>query len=1010
MSEKKTYSCTHCLKVFTQKNDYTRHINKKYPCVTKDQIKDLKNEELIELKEKMSETDALKFLESFFNKIKDLLRDQESITSDRALDVITDFLFLRLLNYELETNNEMDFISQTYNKKIKINNYDCDIDEFKKYFKWNELMELINLIDKDSSNQENKQLLVDVITHIIFGGIFKYNENTKEIYKNRRFFVKKFTTIQRLLKEFNKIDFTKYNVDIKGKAYEMTLQKESVTNSSFGQYFTPTCIDKYMVSNVKIKINKDGSYTKILDPACGTAGILTEYYAEVKRRADKEKIKLDKDVSKYIYGCEIVDDTLKLAQMNMLLKSNSYNTNLKNVDFLEVECLDYDDEKLDANIIMNPPFALTKKYHLFDDDVLKKIFYGQTKSGTMLFLMAGLNSISDGNQLIMVSPNGKEIFSKNKEFMNIRKKTMEIANIFKIAILPDASFKPYTSVQTLILMMEKGTKTDKIEFVKLEKNKDDTFKEIKLCLVEFKEIEKKNYSWNYKEYYIEKGIEYKNLKYEKIESICEIFLSGKRNSSEGKEFGKYPLFYCSILGNLFLDEHDFDEENIVINSTNGSGKCQVYYWNGKFSTAQNTIRFKSKVDYVLTKFIFYYLKINKNILEEKFFGMNQKKITGDDLKLIKIPIPPLEIQNLIVKELDSYYKIKDSNQNVLDEFETQRIGKFELLISLCKNTEKIKLGLMTNIKTGKNKPSDGVGEGKKYPYYGTGGITGYTDEFLVDGEYLLTPRNGTIGNITFCSGKSFPSDHMFIIKVCEDANINIKFLNYSLLGNNLSFHKTGSTIPNITKEILEELEIQVPSIEDQEKIIKEMEYFDKLKEMYQTHITNTEIQIKERFEYHLNKCKNSTTPTNTNGEKMNKENNEETDESESSNESDKESEETEDLDESNSDDEKVKPIKNKKTITKTSKSSKLNNDNEPKLENVKSTKKIIKSVEDDDNIKDVIKTKTKSNKKNVKKIITEPKNNLSDKEDDLSDIEKEFEAMTKTDVKKVKKNKSTISK
>ena len=36
-----------------------------------------------------------------------------------------------------------------------------------------------------------------------------------------------------------------------------------------------------------------------------------------------------------------------------------------------------------------------------------------------------------------------------------------------------------------------------------------------------------------------------------------------------------------------------------------------------------------------------------------------------------------------------------------------------------------------------------------------------------------------------------------------------------------------------------------------------MEYFDKLKEIYQTHITNTDIQIKERFEFHLNKCKNA---------------------------------------------------------------------------------------------------------------------------------------------------------
>jgi hypothetical protein len=41
------------------------------------------------------------------------------------------------------------------------------------------------------------------------------------------------------------------------------------------------------------------------------------------------------------------------------------------------------------------------------------------------------------------------------------------------------------------------------------------------------------------------------------------------------------------------------------------------------------------------------------------------------------------------------------------------------------------------------------------------------------------------------------------------------------------------------------------------KNYKKMEYFDKLKEIYQTHITNTDIQIKEHFEFHLNKCKNA---------------------------------------------------------------------------------------------------------------------------------------------------------
>ena len=49
------------------------------------------------------------------------------------------------------------------------------------------------------------------------------------------------------------------------------------------------------------------------------------------------------------------------------------------------------------------------------------------------------------------------------------------------------------------------------------------------------------------------------------------------------------MFYCSILGNLWIDEFDFDDESIIINTTNGSGKCEVYYYNGKFSLSSSII-------------------------------------------------------------------------------------------------------------------------------------------------------------------------------------------------------------------------------------------------------------------------------------------------------------------------------------------------------------------------------------------------------------------------------------
>ena len=165
------YTCDKCNQEFKQKIDYTRHINKKYPCITQEELKD-----------KIMEDDSLKQLDSFFSRMRDVLRDNENITGDKALDVITDFLFLRLLNYELDKNKNMNFITKKYNDKITVDKEDYDIDEYKKYFKWSELMNLIAKIDKDSKDQESKHLLTNIVQHVNFSGIFKNNVVLQYIY------------------------------------------------------------------------------------------------------------------------------------------------------------------------------------------------------------------------------------------------------------------------------------------------------------------------------------------------------------------------------------------------------------------------------------------------------------------------------------------------------------------------------------------------------------------------------------------------------------------------------------------------------------------------------------------------------------------------------------------------------------------------------------------------------------------------------------------------------------
>lgn len=137
--------------------------------------------------------------------------------------------------------------------------------------------------------------------------------------------------------------------------------------------------------------------------------------------------------------------------------------------------------------------------------------------------------------------------------------------------------------------------------------------------------------------------------------ICE-FLGGKRRATtEIDDNGKYDFITCSITGMKKINEFDFQEPALAINSINGNGKCAIYY-SEKYCITSNNIHFKVVKPDIHIIYVYYYLKTNIKLLEEGFNGCNQKKITNDYVKDIKIPVPSLEMQQYIVQEVQNRYK------------------------------------------------------------------------------------------------------------------------------------------------------------------------------------------------------------------------------------------------------------------------------------------------------------------------------------------------------------------
>ncbi len=128
--------------------------------------------------------------------------------------------------------------------------------------------------------------------------------------------------------------------------------------------------------------------------------------------------------------------------------------------------------------------------------------------------------------------------------------------------------------------------------------------------------------------------------------------------------------------------------------------------------------------------------------------------------------------------------------------------------------EVVRLGDVCEIKYGKDhkKLNNGC-----IPVYGTGGIMRYADEFLYDDESVLIPRKGSLDNIYYVNEKFWTVDTLFWTKI-NKLLIMPKFFYYYLKTINFSGMNVGSAVPSLTTKLLNEIEINLPPLETQEKI------------------------------------------------------------------------------------------------------------------------------------------------------------------------------------------------
>lgn len=282
--------------------------------------------------------------------------------------------------------------------------------------------------------------------------------------------------LEKVIRGLNDKELNLDNKEIMGDVYEYLLAKLSV-NGTNGQFRTPRHIISMMVQLMQPKLRQ-----KICDPAMGSAGFLMES-AKYIIEQDKGKGELnDKETrrifnSEMFYGNETDPDMLRIGTMNMTLHEVSdpqiYYRNSLTDD-------NTDEYKYDL-ILANPPFSGS----LDANDLAKSLRdICPSKSTELLFMALFLRSLKTGGSCASIVPVGVVNNTNEKAYTIIRKEIVEKHKLRAIIYLPSGVFKPYSGVQTAIIIFDKQNTggTDKVWLYNMEADGyslDDKRNEIK---------------------------------------------------------------------------------------------------------------------------------------------------------------------------------------------------------------------------------------------------------------------------------------------------------------------------------------------------------------------------------------------------------------------------------------------------------------------------------------------------------------------------------------------------
>lgn len=365
------------------------------------------------------------------------------------------------------------------------------------------------------------------------------------------------------------------------------------------------------------------------------------------------------------------------------------------------------------------------------------------------------------------------------------------------------------------------------------------------------------------------GVEWKE-----VGDVTQIKKGKQLNKSLLTDDGTYPAYNGGQFESGRTDRYNVDENTTII-SQGGASAGFVNFITTKFWANAHCYFLLPDKKIINNKYLYHFIKMKQNNLMESQYGSGIPALKVDSISKIKIPIPPLEIQEEIVKILDKFTDYVTELTTELTLRQKQYNYYRDKLLSF--ENEDIEWMLMPEVAKdfgrgkSKHRPrNDSKLYGGTIPFVQTGDIRnskGHITDYSQTYSDFGLKQSKIWGKGTLCITIAANIAEMGILDfdacfpdsvvgfIANEEIVMTKFVAYYLesIKEVLASKSTGSAQENLNLASFSNLKIPVPSLERQLTIVKFLDNFDTIcNDIYQGLPKEIELRQKQ-YEYYRDK-------------------------------------------------------------------------------------------------------------------------------------------------------------